>query len=248
MPADELESNYNPRVAVADLQSALDSLSRESRQAASALEGQCHSEHDLRYGPGPLETLDLYRPLELEGPAPLAIFVHGGYWRAMDKSDHTFVVPPLLALGAVVANINYDLAPAVTLDEMSAQVVRAVRYCHAHSEAWGADPSRLVLIGHSAGAHLSARVLNMPADSKGLAANWVAGLAAISGIYEPQIVLGISVNQEAQVTEEVAIRNDCLQQAPAGDALVMAWAGADEPAGWIVQTVLSSETVQNAGM
>lgn len=248
MPAAELEANYNPRVAVTDAQAALDHLDSESRAATIALEGQCHAELDLRYGPGPLETLDLYRPLEADGPAPLVVFVHGGYWRALDKSDHTLIVPPLLALGAVVANINYDLAPSITLDEMSAQVVRATRFCHAHSEGWGADPSRLVLIGHSAGAHLAARVLNAPADGDGLAANLVAGLGAISGIYEPQVILGLSVNQDAQVTEEVAERNDCLQAAPAGDALVMAWAGGDEPAGWVDQTTRYGQVVQAAGL
>ncbi|MFK7963028.1 MAG: alpha/beta hydrolase [Burkholderiaceae bacterium] len=248
MPAEVLEANYNPRVAVADSQSELDALTAQSRQAATDLDGQCHSELDVRYGAGPLETLDLYRPLESDRLAPLVLFVHGGFWRALDKSDHTLVVPPLLARGAVVANVNYDLAPAITLDDMAAQIVRATRFCHAHSQAWGADPSRLILIGHSAGAHLAARVLNTPDDGDGLPANLVAGVAAISGIYEPEVILGLSVNQDAQVTKDVAVRNDCLTQPPGGQALVIAWAGGDEPEGWIDQTVRYSQVVKAADM
>lgn len=248
MPAHELEAHYNPRVAVKDAQAAIDKLTADSAQASRLLAGNCHFESDCRFGPGPLETLDLYRPKDQKASAPLAIFVHGGYWRALDKSDHTLVVPPLLAAGAVVANVNYDLCPAVTLDEIAAQMVRAVRYCHRHASQWGADPARLVLIGHSAGAHLAARVLNTPADADGTPADLVSGVAAISGIYEPLIATKLSVNEQAQISEQMALSNDCLRNAPLGNAAVVAWAGGDEPMGWIEQSVRYSQTVSGAGL
>lgn len=248
MTAQELEAAYNPRVAVPDAQEQLARRAAQSAMARERLLAEARCDADVRYGPGPKETLDLYRPLTSAGGAPLALFIHGGYWRALDKHDHSFVVPPLLAMGAVVANVNYDLCPEVTLTEMSAEIVRAVRFCHARAGQWGADPSRLVLIGHSAGAHLAARVLNAaPVDGE-LPADRVAGVAAISGIYEPEIVTRISVNQEAQIDLPTARENDCLANPPRGNARVIAWAGGDEPEPWIEQTRAYARTVRAAGL
>ncbi len=248
MSAQQLEENYNLRVAVSDAQAAIERLTELSVAARRDLEGASRIDDDLRFGPGPLETLDLYRPNSETRAAPLAVFIHGGYWRALDKIDHVLVVPPLLSCGAIVANVNYDLCPNVTLDEIASQIVRAVRYCAANAEQWGADPSRLVLIGHSAGAHLAARVLNTPADDDGLPADLVAGVAAISGIYEPQVVTKISVNEQAQISATSAANNDCLSKPPAGRAQVVAWVGGDEPAGWKDQTVRYAAVAAAAGL
>ncbi len=248
MSTQQLEENYNPRVAVTNAQQAIDRLSETSAQAASSLQGQCRQDADLRFGPGPLETLDLYRPLKDRASAPLAVFIHGGYWRALDKSDHVLVVPPLLQLGAVVANVNYDLCPSVSLDEISLQIVRAVRFCHRQASSWSVDPSRIVLIGHSAGAHLAARVLNAQPDAQGMPGELVSGVAAISGVYEPEIVTRLSVNEQAQISLESAQRNNCLVNPPAGSARVIAWAGGDEPEGWKDQTVRYAKAVETAGL
>ncbi len=247
---DQLEPIYNPRVAVSDAQFQLDEMARQSVQARAELSRQGLGESELRYGPGPLETLDLYRASGSgsERARPLVLFIHGGFWRALDKRDHSFVVPPLLSTGAVVANVNYDLCPAISLTAMVEQIVRAVRFCHVHAPQWEADPGRLVLIGHSAGAHLAARVLNQASDQLGLPADLVHGFAGISGIYEPEIVTRLTVNQQAQIDLATARFNDCLGRPPGGRARVALWAGGDEPAGWIDQTTRYAEVVSRAGL
>ncbi len=251
LSVEALEPIYNPRVAVADPQRHLDEFARSSAAARAMLGASGIGEEDVRYGPAALEILDLYRPAIDARPidgAAMVLFIHGGFWRGLDKRDHSFVVPPLLDAGAVVANVNYDLCPAISLDTMVEQIVRAVRFCHGQARAWGADPDRLILIGHSAGAHLAASVLNHAGDAAGRPGELVAAMAAISGIYEPEIVTRISVNEQARIDTATARRHDCLSRLPGGHARIVAWAGGDEPAGWIAQTERYSEVVRSAGM
>ena len=249
MQDDELEAHFNPRIASRDAQGSLDRYAARSAEVRERLAGTCIAAENLRYGPAPKQTYDLYRPTSGTGKRPLVVFIHGGYWRALDKSDHSFVVPPLVDAGAVVANLNYDLCPDVTLDEISAQVLAGVRHCHASAAEWGADSGHMVLIGHSAGAHLAARVLNAPADDQGRPAELVHSVAAISGIYEPQIALRLAaVNDQAQITADAAERNDCLKIPPGGSAKLIVWAGGDEPEGWIGQSRQYADLATGQGM
>ena len=87
-------------------------------------EGPC--ELDIRYGQAPGETLDVFPALQDDGP--VLVFVHGGYWRALDKSDHSFVAPAFTRHGACVVVPNYDLCPAVTIPHITLQVARAVAW------------------------------------------------------------------------------------------------------------------------
>ena len=240
MSDETLEAHFNPRVASADAEGSLARYSARSTDARAALARMSHAEEDVRYGAAPKQTLDLYRPLGDGTGRPVVVFIHGGYWRALDKSDHSFVVPPLVDAGAVVANVNYDLCPDVTLDEMCRQVIAGVRFCHAHAAAWGGDPGRMVLIGHSAGAHLAARVLNRPADDQGRPADLVGG----EHVGPDQMIL----REQARITAEVAERNDCLTLRPAGSARFAVCAGADEPEGWIDQSRRYADLVRAQGL
>lgn len=245
----EMEAQFNPRVASTDAEGSLRRYADRSAEARATIAGQSNAEEDLRYGPGDKQTYDLYRPLGGGQARPLAVFIHGGYWRALDKSDHSFVIPPLIQSGAVAVNLNYDLCPNITLDAMCSQTIAAVRHCHANAAEWGADPGRVVLIGHSAGAHLAARVLNAPQDALGKPADLVAGVAAVSGIYQPEIILRLpGVNEQAQISADVAKRNDCLSRPPAGTPRLAVWAGGDEPEGWIDQSRRYADMARMAGL
>lgn len=249
MSDESVEANFNPRIASTDATGSLERYVKRSTEARHMLAEQCAVQEHLSYGPGNLQTYDLYRPLGKAKARPLVIFIHGGYWRALDKSDHSFVVPPLISTGSVVVNLNYDLCPDITLDTMCGQIIAGIRHCHASAADWGADPERIVLIGHSAGAHLAARVLNAPKDRHGRPADLISGVAAISGIYEPQVVLRLpSVNEQAKIAADVAERNDCLATPPAGNARLAIWAGGDEPEGWIAQSRLYANHVRAHGL
>ena len=203
--SENLEAIYNPRAAGPNVQAGMDRRIAESENARRLLADKCRSSIDLRYGTGDKQTLDLYQPLTTPAqPAPLAIFIHGGYWRGGDKQDSTLVVPALLNAGAVVANVNYDLCPAISLDTMVEQIIAALRYCHAHAPDWHASQDQVLLIGHSAGAHLAARVMNAKDNSDNLPASLVSAVVAISGIYEPEVITHISVNEETQIDTAVS--------------------------------------------
>ena len=249
MPDETVEAHFNPRIASTDAEGSLKRYAARSAEARAWLASRYDVQEDIRYGPTSKQTFDLYQHPRESAPRALVVFIHGGYWRALDKHDHSFIVPPLLEAGAIVANLNYDLCPDVTLDEICAQIVEGVRHCHANAAGWGADPDRMILIGHSAGAHLAARVLNMTADARGRPSDLVAGVAAISGIYEPQVILRLpSVNEQAQITRDAAERNDCLIRPPTGKARLAVWAGGSEPEGWIDQSRQYAERASASGL
>jgi arylformamidase len=112
---------------------------------------------DLAYGAGPSETLDVFTS---ERPnAPVLVFIHGGWWRALDKRDLSFVAPAFAQAGALVVVPNYALCPAVSIETIALQMTQALAWTHRHAAEHGGDPRRIVVAGHSAGGHLAAMLL-----------------------------------------------------------------------------------------
>ena len=226
-----VEQHFNPRVAVADFQAYLTSYATQSVAARQQLAGT----YDLQYGTGSLQTFDLHRAAPSPRPLPLVLFIHGGYWRALDKRDHSFVAPLFVTAGAPLVNVNYPLCPAVTLDEIVSAMCLAVRYFVQYAPSVGAE-ARLFLIGHSAGAHLVARLLAQDWAAVGLPADVISGAVMISGIYEPEVVLRLSVNADIRLSAPMGRRQDCLRQPPCCPVPVLIAVGGAEPVGWIEQS------------
>jgi arylformamidase len=142
---------------------------------------------DLRYGEGEAETLDLFLPAQHRpGGAPVLVYVHGGYWRALSKGDQSFVAPPFARTGALVVLPDYALAPRVSIEHIVLQVARAVAWTWRHAREHGGDPGRIVVAGHSAGGHLAAMMLacRWPELAPDLPPRVVRGALALSGLYE----------------------------------------------------------------
>lgn len=228
---EELEGHLNPRVAVPGFESHLADYATRSARSRAELEAVL----DLPYGERPLERLDVF-PASAPG-APVQVFVHGGYWRALDKSDHSFVAEALVAAGATVVAINYDLCPAVTLDRIVAQTRAAIAWTHRNIADYGGDPDRLFVSGHSAGAHLAVMALleDWPGQH-GLPPEPIKGVTAISGLYDLAPVLRISVNEDVRLTAEMAARNSPTLHPPRQALPMLLAAGAEEPAGWVQQS------------
>ena len=93
----DLERHYNPRVAVPNAQDYIDDFIERSDDARKNINGS----YDIRYGDKPKQTLDLHLPQNEKNP-PLLVYIHGGYWRAIDKNDHSFVTLPYLKQGIAV--------------------------------------------------------------------------------------------------------------------------------------------------
>jgi arylformamidase len=114
------------------------------------------------------------------------VFVHGGYWRALDKDDFSWVAPPYVAAGISVAVVNYGLAPATALMQIVEQVRRACAWLHHNARALDVDAGRMVCSGHSAGAHLTAMMLatDWPGVWPEFPQRLLSGAVTISGLFD----------------------------------------------------------------
>ena len=111
---------------------------------------------DLPYGPHPRQTVDIYRPVESSGPAPVMVYFHGGGFRAMSKDTHWLMALRFARAGFVVVNVDYRLAPESPFPAAAQDACAAIRLAVDLAGRYGGDPSRLLIAGESAGANLTA--------------------------------------------------------------------------------------------
>lgn len=144
---------------------------------------------DLPYGTGEMETLDVFPAAQPR--SPVVVFIHGGWWRSLDKADHSFVAASLVGAGAMVVLPNYALCPGtkeqpVTLETITLQMTRALAWVYRNAAMYGGSPGRIVVVGHSAGAHLAAMMLccEWPEVDRRLPLHLVRGALGISGVYD----------------------------------------------------------------
>ena len=141
---------------------------------------------DIPFGPTRAETLDIF-PAAPTGPggAPVFVFIHGGYWRALSSKDFSGVAVGLHARGITTVVVNYALCPFVTIDEIVRQVRSAVAWTVRRIAEFGGDPARIGVGGHSAGGHLTAMCMQTEwARDYGLAQDPIKAALMISGIYD----------------------------------------------------------------
>jgi arylformamidase len=176
---------YNNRALVPDFADHFAHWQNASAQARETLKPQL----DLRYGDGQNETLDIF-PAE-RPDAPVVIFIHGGYWRSLDKSDHSFVGAALQDMGACVVVVNYALCPGtesqpVTVPDIALQMAQASAWVWRHIAAHGGDRNNITVIGHSAGGHLAAMLLacDWPQVGADLPPDVVRKALSISGLFD----------------------------------------------------------------
>ncbi len=153
-----LDNQYNNRLRVPDFMSRY-VQGWQSGSAAVRAAQACVL--DLSYGHSSAEKLDIFPAsgTHQSSLVPVLVFVHGGYWRSLDKADHSFVAPSFTKHGVCVVVPNYALCGAqspTTIEDITLQTVRAVAWVHQHIGQYGGDPARITVAGHSAGGHLAA--------------------------------------------------------------------------------------------
>jgi len=183
-------------------------------------------ELDVAYGEGEREKLDLF-PATTPN-APSLLWIHGGYWRRLDKSFFSFIAEPIVAAGGAAAILNYPLAPAATLDEIVAAARRAFAFTAHNASRFNADPGRVVAGGHSAGGHLAGMLAATRWTSYGLPADAVKGVFALSGLFDLEPVRLSHVNEWLNADLEAARRNSPLLQVPVRPVPLVAAVGGDE--------------------
>lgn len=185
------------------------------------------AELDLPYGPAPRERLDLFLP---EGrPRGVVVFVHGGYWLALDKSDWSHLAAGPLARGYAVAMPGYTLAPEARLAGITAEIARACRFVASRI------PGPMVVTGHSAGGHLAARMgcadLAVP----------VARVVPLSPLAELGPLMATAMNATLKIDAEEAARESPARLALREGVSAHVWVGAAERPAFLWQARVLSE-------
>ncbi|MBF6616919.1 MAG: alpha/beta hydrolase [Candidimonas sp.] len=211
---------YRNRDFIPDFDDIVAETAARSRELAARVDIR----HDVPYGPGLRERMDIILPPRLAKGAPLHMFIHGGYWRSGSKEDHRLIAAPVLAAGGIAAMVTYDLMPATRLGAIVGQVRAAARQLAAMASELGADAARMTASGHSAGAHLASYLAAIgPQESTSVNLPELRGLLLVSGIYDLTDIPGSFLKDEAKMTTAEASAWSPLtsQQLPGPRRIVM---------------------------
>ena len=212
----DIERQFNPRAWATDVEAQHALRGKLSAAARARLNG----EFNVAYGDTPRQALDIYYADQYadkyadkhadkhtdkranEGGAPIVVYLHGGYWRVGEKEKQAILAEPLVQAGFPVVMLGTDLCPAASLDTIVAQVMRGIVWSAQNAQRIGGDGRRIYLYGHSAGAHLAAMGLAEDWTRHGLPADLICGATMVSGIYDVEPVLHISVNDLIRLTPD----------------------------------------------
>ncbi len=202
--------------------------------------GARRAQLDIAYGALSRERFDLFLP---EGTAQgLVIFVHGGYWRSLAKSDWSHLAEGALARDWAVAMPGYTLCPAVRVTQITYQIGTAIG---AAARQLG-GPIRLV--GHSAGGHLVARMVCEDAPLSASVASRLGAVLSISGVHDLRPLLRTAINQDLQLDRAEARAESPALLTPREDVPVTCWVGADERPEFRRQTALLANIWTGCGV
>ncbi len=221
---ESLDKQYNNRAAVPQHPAI---LTRWAQDAAAFR--QAHAvEENLAYGSDPKQTLDYF---PAGGPGrPLLIFIHGGYWQALDKADSSHLAAPYLARGIDVAMLNYRLAPEATMAEIVGDNRSAVVWLHRNARVLGFNANRIFVSGHSAGGQLVGMLAGTRWEDVGLPADALKGGCSISGLYDLEPIRLCYLNKVVGLTEADVAAYSPIHHPPATTLPMILTVGGGESA------------------
>lgn len=234
---------YNNRNLVPDHDRYFERWAADSARARSTM--TCYV--DRRYGDAAGESMDLFPARKGDGSCMM--FIHGGYWRSLDKADFSFLAPAWVDAGVSLAVVNYDLCPKVTVEEIVRQMLRAGRWLYLNAEQFGMDEDRLFVSGHSAGGHLTAMLMAAmwPVFDARLPRDLFQGGLAISGVYDLRPIVQVDwLNGDLKLDEAAATRLSPAFLPPATRAPVMTCVGGNESSEFKRQNALLGERWRGA--
>ena len=240
---DFLGREYNNRALVPDHGRFFARWAEDSARARATM--TCYL--DREYGPAPGEKLDIFPARK--GDGSVLMFIHGGYWRSLDKRDFAYLAPAWVDAGVSLVVVNYDLCPQVTIEEIVRQMLRASAWLYQHAEEYGMDEERLFVCGHSAGAHLTAMMMAAlwPVFDAGLPRDLFKGGLAVSGIYDLRPLVQIDfLNVDLHLDEAAALKVSPAFVPPATRAPVFTCVGGLESSEFKRQNALLAQRWRSA--
>jgi arylformamidase len=195
------EVEYNNRARVPEHPQIFERWARDGAAYRDETSKDGRAEIGLKYGPSPRQTIDIFKPKGGKD-GPLALFIHGGYWRSLEPSSFSQLARGMNAHGVTVAVSGYDLSPQISIGQIIQQTQQACVFL------WKRFKKRIAVSGHSAGGHLAACMV--ATDWKALAPDAPADLVpagyAISGLYDLAPLLHLATNADFKLDEAEARR------------------------------------------
>ncbi|VTU38924.1 alpha/beta hydrolase [Variovorax sp. RA8] len=231
---DDLQFQYVEGQSRASFAALLAEFEAES-QAATTTES-CAL--DVRYGPLERQTFDFFTARR--SPRGTLAYFHAGYWQSRDKSTFRFIAPAFTAAGLNVALVNYPLCPTVSLPELIEAAKACVPAIRARATAGDADGVPLVLSGHSAGAHIAVELALADAGD-------LAGIVAMSGIFDLAPLVETSLNQKLQLDPATAAACSPIHRIRAKLSPALVVVGDEETPAFIEQSRRLHDAWSSAG-
>jgi arylformamidase len=230
MDAAFVEREYNNRALVPDHGDYFARWERDSQYVRSTL--PCRL--DLAYGPDPRHRIDYFPAADARGSL---VFIHGGYWRSLDKSMFSWLAASWVAAGINVAMVNYRLAPAVRIEAIVDDTVAAANWLMAQF-AREAGWDRVVVSGHSAGGHLTAALFAAPATALHFESSRIVGGVPISGIADFAPLKLFSFNADFKLDDAAVARLNLCDKRPTLAAPLVVAAGGAESSEFVRQSTV----------
>jgi arylformamidase len=237
----DYEAEYNNRARVKEHPEILARLADDAAAYRAQATAEGRAELGVSYGPSPRRFVDIFFS-EAGRDAPVALFIHGGYWRSLEPRAFSSLARGLNAHGVTVALAGYDLCPDVGISDIVAQMERACLFL------WDRFGKRILVHGHSAGGHLAAAMLATDWQKHGLPADLVPAATAISGLFDLAPMIATSMNVDFKLDEAEARRLSPLFWPPPAGRVLDAVVGAAESSEFLRQSRLIADQWGSAGV
>lgn len=225
----DYDAEYNNRARVKEHPEILARLAHDAAAFRNQVTAEGCAELGVSYGPSERQFLDIV--FSAAGTdAPLALFIHGGYWRALHPHDFSSLARGLVAHGVTVATAGYDLCPTVGIGDIVAQIERACLLL------WDRFRKRILVYGHSAGGHLAAAMLATDWRRHGAPDDLVPAAYAISGLFDLVPMTATFMNADFKLDEVEAHRISPLFWTPPAGRTLDAVVGGDESGEFLRQS------------
>lgn len=222
-----LNLQYNNRAQVPEHPLIIKMWEDESRRIEQLIKGI----KDISYGEAPREKLDIY-----PSAFPLSktlVFIHGGYWRNLDKSYFQFIAKAFREYNLTIVIITYPLAPESSIGQIVYSCRKATQWVFDNITQYNGDPGQVYLVGHSAGGHLASMMMTGNKDVRSFP---LKGVLSMSGLFNLTPIRLSEINQTLQMDSKIADENSPVLLAPNIDCPLVLTVGGTETAEYKAQS------------